>query len=172
MAASKLVNIIELSAMLGVHKNTVFEWIKAGMPVAVKAGRGEKGGHQFLMSDVLDWHKGRAVIQATGSNDAMSAEEAKRRKLMAEAGLQEIELAKKQSLVVELADIERDLSNRFAQMRSNLLKIPERTAIRLIGETEETRIKQIIREELIQAMETISDWQYEEDADESEVSES
>lgn len=163
MAAKVLVNMTELTNMLGVHKNTVFDWMKAGMPVSVRAPVGTRGGHKFLMSDVLDWHKSRAVIQATGSNELMSADEAKRRKLMAEAGLQEIELNKRKGDVIELSEVEKKLSNTFAVIRSNMLKVSDRTAIRLIGETDETRIKKIIREEINQALDALSTWNTYED---------
>lgn len=163
MAAKVLVNMTELTNMLGVHKNTVFDWMKAGMPVAHRAPVGTRGGHKFMMSDVLEWHRSRAVIQATGSNELMSADEAKRRKLMAEAGLQEIELNKRKGDVIELAEVEKKLSNTFAVIRSNMLKVSDRTAIRLIGETDETRIKKIIRDEINQALDALSTWKTYED---------
>lgn len=169
MAAKTLVSTIELVNLLGVHRNTVHEWVAQGCPTAVKAKRGDRGGHKFLLSDVIEWHKSRAVIQATGSNELMSADEAKRRKLMAEAGLQEIELAKKKGDVIELAEVERKLSSSFAIVRSNMLKVPDRTAIRLIGETDESRIKQIIREEVSQALEALANWNSYEDEEDQDV---
>ena len=163
MAATTLVSTIELTNLLGIHRNTVHEWVAQGCPTAVRAKVGDRGGHKFLLSDVLEWHKSRAVIQATGSNELMSADEAKRRKLMAEAGLQEIELNKRKGDVIELAEVEKKLSNTFAVIRSNMLKVSDRTAIRLIGETDETRIKKIIREEINQALDALSTWNTYED---------
>ena len=157
----------ELCTFLGAHKNTVLQWVGQGCPVAVKARRGDRGGHQFVPRDVVNWLKDKAVTDAIGSEDPtlISVEEARRRKMLAEAGLQEIELAKQKGLVVDLGDIQRDLSNKLAEVRSNILKIPERTALRLVGETEETRIKQIIREELTQALNGIADYSFDEESD-------
>jgi len=167
MASKKLITTTEMSALLGVHKNTIHEWVSQGCPTAVRATRGH--ANQFMLSDVLEWHKSRAVIAATGSNDLMSADEAKRRKLMAEAGLQEIELNKRKGEIIELAEVEKKLSNTFAVIRSNMLKVSDRTSIRLIGETDETRIKKIIREEINQALEALSSWNtYEEEVEDDE----
>ena len=78
------------------------------------------------MKDVVTWLESRAVNQAVGNTDLMTADEAKRRKLSAEAGLQEIILAKRKGDVIELSDVEKKLSNSFAILRSSMLKIPDR----------------------------------------------
>jgi len=154
------VSTTELANFLGVHRRTIQDWTKQGCPIAVRVSQGVKGGHQFIPRDVMNWLKEKAVSDAIGGDDPniVSAEEAKRRKILAEAGLQEIELAKKKGDVIDLAELERKLSNSFAIVRSNMLKVPDRTAIRLVGETDEVKIKRIIREEVTQALEALANW--------------
>jgi phage terminase Nu1 subunit (DNA packaging protein) len=154
----KLVNSTELGALLGVHRGTISDWLKAGLPIHKKARPGEKGGHQFIMKDVVTWLESRAVNQAVGNTDLMTADEAKRRKLSAEAGLQEIILAKRKGDVIELSDVEKKLSNSFAILRSSMLKIPDRTSMQLVGETDEEVIKQVLKQEITEALEGLANW--------------
>ena len=163
----KIVNAIELSTIIGVHRKTLGEWERAGCPIHHKAKPGEKGGHKYIVKHVIEWMQQRAVLQATGSSDLLTADEAKRRKLTAEAGLQEIELAKKQGIVIDLNDVEKKLSHSFAMLRSNMLKIPDRTSMQLVGETDEEVIKTVLKQEITEALEGLSNWDaYEEPEDE------
>jgi phage terminase Nu1 subunit (DNA packaging protein) len=145
----------ELCELLDVHKTTIHGWMKAGMPVYERGHNGKS--HKFLVKDVIHWQKQRAVETATGNVDLMSADEAKRRKLQAEAGLQEIELAKKKGTVVDLEELERELSNKFAELRSNLRMIPSRVSMQVLGEEDETKIKNIILAEIDKTLEVLAD---------------
>jgi phage terminase Nu1 subunit (DNA packaging protein) len=156
MNSVKVATTETLAEMLGVHKGTVMNWVKGGMPIYEKGGPGK--ANVFKVKDVIDWLKQRAVYDATGGSvELMTADEAKRRKMAAEAGLQEIELAKKQGLVVELDELERDLSNKFAELRSNMRMIPSRVSMQVLGEPDETKVKAIIMAEIDRALEVLSD---------------
>ena len=150
----------EIAEMMGKHEWEIRQWIREGMPVHKKGtgGRGKNAANLFLLRDVVGWLQDRALKSALRSsdNEVVSSEEAKRRKLAAEAALQEIELAKAKGLVVDLESIERDLSNRFAELRSNIRKVPERVALRLVAESEEAEIKRILREEIDAALEALT----------------
>jgi phage terminase Nu1 subunit (DNA packaging protein) len=164
----KLVNATELGALLGVHRGTIQGWIQAGLPIQKKAKPGEKGGHQFVMKDVVAWLESRAVHNAVGNTDLMTADEAKRRKLSAEAGLQEIILAKRKGQIIELDDVEKKLSNSFAMLRSSMLKIPDRTSMQLVGETDEEVIKQVLKQEISEALDVLANWNSFEEEEEPE----
>ena len=162
----KLVSTLELAEFMGVHRRTVADWVKQGCPIEKRSQGAGHGSHKFKPKDVVNWLNKRAVMQVTGDDDPdiVSAEEAKRRKVLAEAGIQELELVKRKGSVVELSDIQRDLSSKLAEVRSNMLKIPERTALRLVGESDETRIKQVIRGEVLQTLEAIVDYSFDEES--------
>jgi len=156
----KTVSTDELAELMGTHPWQVRDWMKAGCPVHKRGtgGRGKDGANQFVLKDVVGWLKDRALKAALKSSDheIVSSEEAKRRKLAAEAALQEIELAKAKELVIDVQAVEQDLSNRFAELRSNIRKIPERVAIRLVAENDETEIKKVLLEEIDAVLEVLT----------------
>jgi len=146
----------DLAQFFGVNVRTIQKWMADGCPIKKP---GQKGGqtHIFETEDVIAWRIRERINAEIGNVDLMSTEEAKRKKLAAEAGLAELELAKKQGIVVELTEVERDLSNKFANFRAVVRRVPERVVMQLLGLTDETKIKEIILEELDLALETLSD---------------
>lgn len=152
----KFVDTSQLCELLDVHKTTIHQWMKAGMPIFEKGHNGK--AHKFKVADVIHWQKQRAVEAATGNTELLSADEARRRKLTAEAGLQEIELALKKGVVVELDDIERELSNKFAEFRTNMRNIPSRVSMQVLGEDDEGKVKKIIMDEVDKCLEIFSDY--------------
>ena len=156
-----LVDTTELAKIFGVSTQTVYNWAKDGCPHAKldeTKGGGAASAFRFETKEVARWREKRVLASANAkSGDTLTKEEAQRRKLSAEAAMAELELAKKCGEVVELNEIERKLSDQFAQLRSSLRKIPERCVIRLVGETDERRIKKIILEEVDGALELLAD---------------
>ena len=156
-----LVDTNELAKIFGISTATVYNWAKDGCPHArvdeTKRG-GAVSGYRFETREVARWREKRVLANANAkSGEVLSKEEAQRRKLSAEAAMAELDLAKQTGDVVELSEIERKLSDQFAQLRSTLRKIPERCVIRLVGETDERRIKKIILEEVDSALELLAD---------------
>lgn len=99
----RLVNRAELSEALGIGLNTVDLWIRDGMP-CIKPERRGGSSYQIDMGLVLEWHRQRERQNALGEIASIDEQAAKRRKMAAQAALAELELAKKQGLVVEIAD--------------------------------------------------------------------
>lgn len=143
-----------LAEMFDVHRSTISQWIKAGLPIFERGTTGR--AHKFKVADVIHWRNKRAVEAATGNTDLMTADEAKRRKLTAEAGLQEIELAMKQGKVVEIESVYQDKCNENAELRSSMLNIPNRCAMQCVGEDEAT-IHKIMTDEITIALRCLSD---------------
>jgi terminase small subunit / prophage DNA-packing protein len=150
-----VVNATQLASMFGVHRSTISQWQADGMPVLKRSSKGGKGGgNQFDTADVLDWYKKRAIKSATGSDDdQLPIEEVRRRKIAAEAELQELELAKKKGEVIELSEVKRDLIDKMVNLRSAMRKVPERCVLRVVGEEDETKVKEIILSEVDDALE-------------------
>lgn len=157
----------QLAEMFDVHRSTISQWIKAGMPIFERGTTGR--AHKFKVADVIHWRNKRAVEAATGNTDLLTADEAKRRKLQAEAGLQEIELAKKKGTVVDLAEFERDLSNKFAELSKNIMNVPNRVSMQIVGESDESVINQKITSELKIALEVLSDYTIDDAVEESDA---
>jgi len=142
----------EIAQIFGVAETTVNEWVRRGCPVMQRGGKGV--AWQVNTADVAEWLKQRAVEDIAGDTLADESE-LKRRKLAADTAKSELELAKVKAEVVPLRQLERALANTFAEVKTNIRNVPSRVSTTLIGETSETRIKEVIIEEIdlsLQAM--------------------
>ena len=119
-----------------------------------RGGRGKEW--KFDNSEVTSWRIDRKVAEATGAERA-DEEELRRRKLAAETELAELELAKARGDVVGVAQIERNLSSLFAEIRTNVRNIPDRVVSSLIGMTSEREFKEILLREIDLVLSALSE---------------
>jgi terminase small subunit / prophage DNA-packing protein len=152
-AKGQIVSRAGISEMWGVALTTVDAWVRAGCPVVQRGSRGVEWA--FNTADVAKWRENRAAEQAVGKGP-LDEEELKKRKLAAETALAELELAKAKALVAPLDQVERMVSRAFAEVRTGVRNVPGRVVSLLIGETDERRFKQVLREELDQALEALA----------------
>lgn len=66
---------------------------------------------------------------------------------------EELDLAVARREVAPVADFERAQARAFAQIRANVLNVPQRVVMQVLGETDETRFKAALRRELVSALE-------------------
>lgn len=66
---------------------------------------------------------------------------------------EELELALARKEVAPVKDFERAQSRAFAQIRANVMNVPQRVVLSLLGETDESRFKSALRRELVSALE-------------------
>lgn len=147
----KLVNRAGLAEVMGVVTVTVDGWIKRGCPVVERGGRGKEW--QFDTAAVVRWLRDEAVA-AAGPNDNADLDEIEKRTKRAKMRQAELELAKAQGLVAEIAEFERTQAVRAAMVRQNVMNVRQRACLRLLGETDETTFKRILGEELTLALRT------------------
>jgi len=145
------VSIVEAARIHDCTEKTIRDWMRAGMPVKKKAQRGGEK-HIFCTVQINQWLMERELNKRFGNIDLMTADEAKRKKLTAEAALTELDLAKKTGQVVDLDVIERQLANKFANLRSIIRRIPDRVVMRLVGLSDEAVIKDILLSEIDAAL--------------------
>lgn len=145
----------EVAQIFGVAESTVSEWVRRGCPVMQRGGKGV--AWQVNTADVAEWLKKRAVEDIAGESLADESE-LKRRKLAADTAKAELELAKVKGEVVPLRQLERALANTFAEVKTNIRNVPSRVSTALIGETSETRIKEVIVEEIDLALEAMDEF--------------
>jgi phage terminase Nu1 subunit (DNA packaging protein) len=143
-----------LAEIFGKSMPTIDSWVRAGCPFVKRGGRGVEW--TFDTAAVAAWLHERAVADATGTTVADEAE-LKRRKLSAETAVAELDLAKAKGLVAPLDQIERNLARVFAEVRANLRNIPGAVVSVLIGETDERQFKQVLLQEIDQALEALAD---------------
>lgn len=147
-----IVNRTGLADVFGVSLTTIDTWIKRGVPV-VKRAAGKGDAWEFNTLAVHQWLSDQAIENATGGN-LSDSEELKRRKLAAETLKAELELAKAKGEVAPIREFERAQASVFATLRTNIMNTPQRVVVQLLGETDETRFKDVLRAELTLALES------------------
>ncbi len=153
-APSNVVNRTELAALTGAALTTIDAWVRQGCPFIQKgAGRGQEW--KFNSADVIAWLRQRDVEQATGKVEADEAQ-LRKRKMVADTIAAELAVAKAKGELAPLDQVERMVGRAFAEVRAGMLQLPARLVTRLIGETNEATFKLVMREEITQVLEALS----------------
>ena len=150
----KEVSKTELAESFGVSATTVEHWIRVGCPYRQRGAKGK--AWIFSTSDVYEWRLNRVREENTGTDQA-GEQELKRRKLAAETAKAELELAKLRQEVAPIDQMQRAMSMAFAEVKANMRNVPNRVVTLLIGESNETRFKKVLLEEIDQALEALAD---------------
>ena len=147
-------NRAELAEHIGVSPPTLDRWIKDGMPVVQRGSRGVQW--VFDLAEVIRWQIERAKAQAIG--DAPDdLEEIEKRTAKAKMLQAELALAKDMGEVATIRDFERAQAKAFAEIRSNVMNVPQRVVIQLLGCTNETEFKDKLRKELTLALQAAAE---------------
>ena len=159
----QLLNRAEAAEFFGVALTTVDQLMRHGCPVERAAKRGE--AHKFNSAELARWLREKAIEQATGQTTADETE-LKRRRLQAETGKSELEFAKARGDVAPIYEFERAQAKMMAVIRTNIMNVPARAVLQLLGETNEADFKAKLRAELILALEQSAAAEFEIDDDE------
>jgi phage terminase Nu1 subunit (DNA packaging protein) len=143
-----------IADLCGVSAPTVDNWIALGCPVVTRGGRGR--AYEFNSADVVAWRISRAAEEAAGAAP-QTEQELRIRRLRALTELDELELAKARGEVAPIAQMSRAMDLAFAEVRGALRAVPSRAARRVVGETDEARLKAVLLEEIDQALEALAD---------------
>ncbi|APG47305.1 terminase small subunit [Phaeobacter inhibens] len=157
------VNRTELAEINGVSMPTVDDWVSRGCPVIQHGARGR--AWIFNTADVRSWRDDDIRAQTSHTGNA-SKSELLLRKLAAETEQAELDLAKAKEQVVPVEQYERALTKAFGEVRAGLRNVlPQRAARRLMGESDETRFKDVLREEVDHVLEALADRDLVEESD-------
>lgn len=140
----------QLADFLGCSLPSIDQRVRRGMPYRTRGARGRQW--EFDSADVVLWEKDAAVKNAIGDVDKADEVELKRRKLAAETTIVEIEAARSRGQVADLKEVERAWSGLFAAFQSRMMQIPARVAASLVGESSETTIKEVLLDEIREAL--------------------
>ncbi len=149
-----------LADVFGVSLPTIDAWVRKGCPFVEKGGRGQEW--QFNTAQVSKWLRDRDVEEATGGIPD-DLEELKLREQKAKTELTELELATKKGEVALIAEFERAQAMVFAAIRANIMNVPQRAVLQLLGETDERAFKEKLKAELVLALETSAEEELEEE---------
>ena len=145
-----ILNRKQLADAMGVTPPTIDRWVRDGCPVKARPGRGKP--MEFSLPDVVAWWGERERIKAAGDGPD-DEDELKRRKLAAETGRAELEFAKARGDVAPVREFERAQAKLMAAIRANIMNVPARAVLQLLGETDEATFKQKLKAELTLALE-------------------
>jgi phage terminase Nu1 subunit (DNA packaging protein) len=154
-----VLNRTECAATFGVAATTVDSWVRKSCPV-VKAATGRGSGAnrwQFDSAAVAEWLRAQAIAGAVGKLTTASGNEARRRKLTAEAALSELELAKKSGELVAVADVEVTWSRLVSNFRTRMLAMPSKLAGPLVGIAGPAVINSRLQDAIHEALAELSD---------------
>ena len=149
-----------LADIFGVSLPTIDNWVRQGCPYISKGGRGQEW--KFNTASVSTWLRDRDVEEATGGIPD-DLEELKLREQKAKTELTELELAAKKGEVALIAEFERAQAMVFAAIRANIMNVPQRAVLQLLGETDERAFKEKLKAELVLALETSAEEELEEE---------
>lgn len=111
-------SLSEAAKLLGLHRNTLHEWLREGCPSVEKADRTRGIEWKLALPEIMRWRIERAVADAvapySGGGDMITREEADRRRAVAVARVAEIDLDEKLRSVLHVADA-KEISAQFAQ---------------------------------------------------------
>jgi terminase small subunit / prophage DNA-packing protein len=150
-----------LAEVFGVALTTVDSWVKRGCPVVVR-GHGKGQEWKFNTAQISAWLQDEAVDRATGGIPD-DLDKLKIREQKAKTELMELELAEKKGEVALIAEFERAQAMVFAAIRANIMNVPQRAVLQLLGETDERAFKEKLKAELILALETSAEEELEEE---------
>ena len=146
-----IVNRQELSEAMGISLPTVDRWVRDGCPVKQRGAKGVPW--EFDLAAVVAWW-GDNQRKAAAGQAPTDMEDAKRRKVAAEAEMAELELAKARGEVAPVEEFRRAQEARNAIIRQNVMNVAQRACLQLLGERDEAKFKERLRAELAIALET------------------
>lgn len=147
-------NRAEIARHIGVSLPTVDRWVKEGMPVMQRGSRGVEWA--FDLVEVIRWYGDRRAKDASGDAPDDIAQIEKRTAQAKMLGF-ELELARKRGEVAPIREFERAQAKAFAEVRANILNVPQRVVIQLLGETRESVFKDVLRKELALALQAAAE---------------
>ena len=150
------VNRAELADILGCSLPTITSKVQRGMPYLQRGQRGKEW--TFDTADVFNWEKDQAIKDTVGDFTAVSEDEMKMRKLAAETGKGESELAKARGELAPLHDIEIAWRDSVLEFKARIRLLPSRVAGQMVGLDNETEIKAVLLDEVDQSLTVLSEY--------------
>lgn len=149
----RIVSRSELADIFGVTPPTVDKWVSQGCPVAKEGGRGR--AYEFNTAAVREW-RDQLIRDDAKSTASASEAELLRRQLAAQTELAELKLAEAKRLVAPVDQMRKAISLANAAVRQQMRNIADRVPRMIVGETDEARIKRVIKAEIDQALTSLA----------------
>jgi len=150
----------ELGRLMGASIPTVSQWVSKGCPYVQKGSKGKQW--IFNVPDVVAWRGEQIAIQAVGDTKSLDIDEARRRKVAAEAALTELDLSVRRGELVEVEVVADTVGEDYANLRAKLLSFPVKLAPQVVGMEDAGEIQSLSESLIHEALEElVSDGLYE-----------
>ncbi len=147
-----IVNQKELASVLGITSRRIRMLREDGFFPTVENGRGYK-----LEKCVQEYIEYKVKAEAkTGSSIDVEKEKAEHERLKKE--ITKLKLRKMKKELHTAADVEMFLSEMLVNFKNRLLSIPNKVAVQVIGENDINRITNLLLDELVGALEELSEY--------------
>ncbi len=146
----KLVNRAQLAAIFGKSLVTIDSWIRRGMPIVEKGNKTKEW--KFDTAEVAQWREEQAVACALGNDENLGIEDLKKRKLVAEVNLLEVDLQERKKEVIPLKEVEQGLSHAYITIKQRLRTIPDRIVPELASQKDENICRELLINEIDDAL--------------------
>jgi phage terminase Nu1 subunit (DNA packaging protein) len=139
----QLVTLHELSNLFAVAPETIRNWVGKGCP-ALRKSDGKKGGQgwKFATADVIEWRMTQTRREAP--KEHVDIDEAKRRKLAAEAELAEIDAAVKRGELAPISEVAAEFAGMVTAARAKMFSIPTKLAPILASMDQSVEIQAVL----------------------------
>lgn len=144
---------IELARLLELSDETISNYVRKGMPVT---GKGHAARYNLARCTawLIDFEADKRV--RLGQSGNVTEDDAKVRKLVAEATLKEWEVAELQGRVVRVEDAEHEVTSELQKVRSKLVAIPGTWAARIVGIKDNASATETLENLVFRLMEDLS----------------
>lgn len=146
--AEKIFNCSQLAELFGLDRRTVTKRVKDTEP----AGNVRGGSPGYRIVDVAHL----LVADRVELGDEETAEQLRRRKLRAEAGMAELELASRERAMLPRSDVDAAVVGAFSRVRQRLLAIPSKLAPILATKMEPAEVEAEVRRAIHDALEELA----------------
>ncbi|RMV68204.1 MerR family transcriptional regulator [Pseudomonas coronafaciens] len=137
----------ELAALVGVTSRRIRQFTEAGKLKKVARNRYRLADAMpVLMEELCD-----------GGDKASELQVERVRKLRAEATMAELDLAKAVGAVALVSEFEQAQNMMIGLIRTNIMQVPSRAVLQLLGCVDESTFKEKLRSELILALKTAAE---------------
>jgi phage terminase Nu1 subunit (DNA packaging protein) len=147
-------NKADLAKHYGKSLPTISQWVAKGCPFVSKGGPGKEW--VFDSAEVASWREEQIAQQAVGDVESLDIEEARRRKMAAEAALAELDLFTRRGDLIEVDLVAGLIGEEYANVRAKILAIPTKLAPQLQGVTSAVERQDLIERAIIEVLEELT----------------
>ena len=149
--AGREINKTEVADLFGVSIQSVDQWVRKGLGC-------RKAGHEVIFNSaaVTAFLEKQAEARAIASNKPADADEARSRKLAAEAEIAEMQRDRMRGELVDISSVETVVAEEYGAVRSKLLALPGKLAPMVAIEADEITCRDLIERGITEALDELA----------------